>query len=220
MTKEEFRRATGVSEETAGRWHSPLMVAMEVCGIDTPERRAHFLGQTGAESGGFRHLEESFNYSVEGLRIFGHRLTEEQRQRLGRQPGEKVVPPERQKEIACLVYGGRYGNNRTGDGWTFRGRGLIQLTFRDNYLACGRALGLDLENQPELLLEDMNAACAAGWFWHHHNASGLADRDDVSGLTRLINGGLHGLEERTRLTLQAMFVLLPDPHKNHKETIA
>ena len=208
MTKEEFIRATDVPETVAARWYYPLKVAMEVCDIDTPQRQAHFLAQTGTESGGFRHTEESFNYSVEGLRIFGARLTDAQRHRLGRGEGEPPLPPARQAEIAELVYGGRYGNPRPGDGWAFRGRGLMQLTFRDNYARCGRALGLDLEVHPDLLLEEMNAACSAAWYWHHKKCNRLADTDDVRQLTREINGGLNGLQERTRRTLQAMFVLL------------
>lgn len=90
----------------------------------------------------------------------------------------------------------------------FRGRGLTQLTFRANYARCGRALGLELEDNPDLLIEEMNAACSAAWFWHDKNCNHLADADDVRQLTRRINGGFNGLQERTRRALQAMFVLL------------
>lgn len=210
MTKDEFTRATGITPLLAERWYHPVMVAMEACNINSPVRRAHFLAQTGTESGGFRFVQESLNYSVEGLAIFGPRLSAEQRVRLGRNPGEPPLSAARQAEIAELVYGGRYGNSQPGDGWKYRGRGLKQITFRDNYRACGKALGLDLENQPDLLLNEMNAACSAGWFWQTNDCNSLADRDDVSGLTKCINGGFNGLHERTKRTLQAMFILLPE----------
>ncbi|MEN4128695.1 glycoside hydrolase family 19 protein [Serratia marcescens] len=208
MTKEDFMRATGLSPELATRWYHPIRVSMECCGIDTPVRQAHFLAQTGVESDGFRALQESFNYSVEGLMVFGSRLTEEQRLRLGRKPGEPALSLARQTEIANLVYARRYGNDNHGDGWKYRGRGLKQLTFRWNYVACGDALGLDLVNNPDLLLEDMNAACSAGWFWQVNGCNALADRDDVSGLTRRINGGFSGLNARIARTSLAMMALL------------
>lgn len=210
MTKNDFIRATGITPLLAERWYHPVMVAMETCEINTPVRRAHFLAQAGVESGGFRQVQESLNYSIEGLTIFGPRLNVNQRARLGRSPGEKALSTAQQAEIAELVYGGRYGNDRPGDGWKYRGRGLKQITFRDNYRACGKALGLDLEDNPDLLLSEMNAACSAGWFWQTTHCNALADKDDVSALTRRINGGFNGLHERTKRTLQAMFILLPE----------
>ncbi|BFI57330.1 hypothetical protein KD4_12750 [Yersinia pseudotuberculosis] len=107
---------------------------MKEFGIDTPRRQAAFIAQIGHESGDFKALVESFNYSVVGLKTtFSSRLTAGQCEMLGRQPGETVVPIERQKAIANLVYSKRYGNNAPGDGWKFRGRGLKQITFLDNY---------------------------------------------------------------------------------------
>ncbi|MCP2234048.1 MULTISPECIES: glycoside hydrolase family 19 protein [Erwinia] len=108
-----------------------------------------------------------------------------------------------------IVYGNRYGNNANGDGWKYRGRGLKQLTFRWNYIACGEDLGLDLEEKPELLLDPINAACSAGWFWKNNNCNYFADRNDISGLTRRINGGFNGLKLRTQHTNRAIAALTP-----------
>lgn len=213
MTKNEFLRATAVTPVLAERWYHPIMATMEAYKIDNPLRQSHFLAQIGTESGGLRYIEESFNYSVEGLRIFGSRLSDDQRRLLGRRYGEAPLTVIQQAEIANLVYGGRYGNIDDGDGWRYRGRGLKQITFRENYHSCGEALGLDLETNPELLLDNMNAACSAGWFWQVNNCNDIADRNDVRGLTRRINGGLNGLKERSIRTKLALRVLSPEHFK-------
>lgn len=207
MTKDQFRRAANISQSLAENWFVPVKSAMDEFGIDTPKRQAYFIAQVGTESGGFTSVSESFNYSVAGLAIFGARLTPAQREQLGRKPGEFALSPERQMAIANLVYGGRYGNNLTGDGWKYRGRGLKQVTFRDNYSACGKALGIDLVKQPELLQTDMNAARSAGWFWKANNCNQFADAGDVVGLTRRINGGNNGLDDRKARTKIAESVL-------------
>lgn len=214
MTKNEFLRATETTSVLAERWYHPIMLTMEESKINTPLRQSHFLAQIGTESGGFRNIEESFNYSVEGLRIFGSRLNDEQRRLLGRRDGQTSLTAIQQAEIANLVYGGRYGNIDGGDGWRYRGRGLKQITFRENYRSCGEALGLNLVAHPDLLLDDMNAACSAGWFWRVNNCNDIADRNDVHGLTRRINGGLNGLKERSRRTQLALQILLPEHLKN------
>lgn len=207
MTKDQFRRAANISQSLAEKWFGPVTSAMDEFGIDTPKRQAYFIAQVGTESGGFTSVSESFNYSVAGLALFGSRLTPAQREQLGRKPGEFALSPERQMAIANLVYGGRYGNNLTGDGWKYRGRGLKQVTFRDNYSACGKALGIDLVKQPELLQADMNAARSAGWFWKANNCNHFADAGDVVGLTRRINGGNNGLDDRKARTKIAESVL-------------
>ncbi|WP_105583254.1 glycoside hydrolase family 19 protein, partial [Cronobacter sakazakii] len=138
-------------------WYPHIVEAMNTYGIDTPKRQAHFIGQIGTESGGFQSVQESLNYSVAGLAIFGSRLTAAQREQLGRKPGEKALSPERQAAIANIVYGGRFGNNLNGDGWKYRGRGLKQITFKANYEECGKALGLNLVDSPDLLIQDKYA---------------------------------------------------------------
>lgn len=208
MTNSDFARAAGISQALADRWIGPLTAAMQEFGINTPLRQAHFIGQIGTESGGFTTLAESLNYSVAGLAIFGSRLTAAQREQLGRKPGESALSPARQQAIANLVYGGRYGNNQDGDGWLYRGRGLKQVTFRDNYAACGKVLGLDLQSHPELLEQDVNAARSAGWFWQANNCNKLADADNGTLLTKRINGGANGLIDRSIRTDRAKKVLL------------
>lgn len=208
MTKDQFMRAAGISSSLAEKWYPHIVEAMNTYGIDTPKRQAHFIGQIVTESGGFQSVQESLNYSVAGLAIFGSRLTAAQREQLGRKPGEKALSPERQAAIANIVYGGRFGNNLNGDGWKYRGRGLKQITFKANYEECGKALGLNLVDSPDLLLQDKYAALSAGWFWKANGCNQFADVGDVNGLTRRINGGLNGLQDRIDRTKRAEGVLL------------
>ncbi|ELQ6206399.1 glycoside hydrolase family 19 protein [Cronobacter sakazakii] len=208
MTKDQFMRAAGISSSLAEKWYPHIVEAMNTYGIDTPKRQAHFIGQIGTESMSFQSVQESLNYSVAGLAIFGLRLTAAQREQLGRKPGEKALSPERQAAIANIVYGGRYGNNLNGDGWKYRGRGLKQITFKANYEECGKALGLKLVDSPDLLLQDKYAALSAGWFWEANGCNQFADAGDVNGLTRRINGGLNGLQDRIDRTKRAEGVLL------------
>lgn len=208
MNQTQFKLAAKITDALAAKWFPHIQKAMAEFGIDTPLRQAAFIAQIGTESNGFKSVVESLNYSVEGLKIFGSRLTAEQRQRLGRKPGELALSPSRQADIANIVYGGRYGNVNTGDGWKFRGRGLKQVTFHDNYLACGKALGLDLIANPDLLLLDENAARSAGWFWKANNCNQFADKEDIVGLTKRINGGTNGLDDRKARYIIAKGVLV------------
>lgn len=208
MNQMQFKQAAQITDALAAKWFPHIQKAMAEFGIDTPLRQAAFIAQIGTESNGFKSVVESLNYSVEGLKIFGSRLTAEQRQRLGRKPGELALSPSRQADIANIVYGGRYGNVNTGDGWKFRGRGLKQVTFHDNYLACGKALGLDLIANPDLLLPDENAARSAGWFWKANNCNQFADKEDIVGLTKRINGGTNGLDDRKARYIIAKGVLV------------
>lgn len=209
LTLDQFRRAAGLSDALANRWFSPLVVAMTEFNIDTPQRQAAFISQIRVESTGFTRVTENFNYSPEGLLATfpSQRINRAQAYLLGRQRGEKVVPQARQEQIANLVYGGRYGNDRPGDGWRYRGQGLKQLTFYDNYLRCGHALELDLIAQPELLQHDDLAARSAGWFWYANKCNVQADAGNITLLTRIINGGANGLERRNDYYKQAFDVL-------------
>lgn len=196
MTKDQFMKSADINQSLADKWYPHVIAAMTRFGIDTPKRQAHFIAQVGVESNGFRSVSESLNYSVAGLSIFGSRLTAAQREQLGRKPNETALSADRQAAIANLVYGGRYGNNLNGDGWKYRGRGLKQITFRDNYAACGKALGINLVDSPDLLLQDANAALSAGWFWQATGCNQFADAGDVNSLTKRINGGFNGLQAR------------------------
>lgn len=208
MNIDQFRQAAGISRYSSERWFVNLTEAMDEFQINTPYRQAAFIAQVGTESAGFSRLAESLNYSVQGLlSTFPTRVSLAQGKQLGRRPGEKSVPIERQEEIANLVYGGRYGNVLVGDGWKYRGRGLKQITFHDNYRDCGAALGLDLVNDPDLLLIDANAARSAGWYWVSRGCNQLADRDDFLAVTRAVNGGINGLADRRERLVKAKSIL-------------
>ena len=114
------------------------------------------------------------------------------------------------RELASgAAYEGRkdLGNTQPGDGMRFRGRGLIQVTGRTNYAACGKALGLDLLAKPEMLEQTVNACRSAGWFWQSRGLNALADAGDQVAVTRRVNGGANGLAERLALFKVAQRVL-------------
>ncbi|GKX50596.1 endolysin [Budvicia aquatica] len=196
MSIDQFQRAAGISSALAERWYQHIVKAMAEFGITTPVQQAMFIAQLGHESGGFSKVVESFNYSIRALDIFGKRLSYDQKQMLGRKPGEASLPLNRQMAIANLVYGNRYGNTAPGDGWKYRGRGLKQITFKDNYTHCGKALGIDLIANPELLERDEYAARSAGWYWKARNLNQYADANDFTRLTYMINGGYNGIDDR------------------------
>ncbi|MBJ2620262.1 glycoside hydrolase family 19 protein, partial [Salmonella enterica subsp. enterica serovar London] len=125
MNQQLFQKAAGISAGQAARWFPHIDAAMKEFGITAVNDQAMFIAQTGHESAGFTVLKESFNYSVEALKkTFGKRLTPYQCEMLGRIDGRQVA---HQPQIANLVYGGRMGNKDAGDGWKYRGRGLIQI---------------------------------------------------------------------------------------------
>ena len=134
------------------------------------------------------------------------RITQDQANELGRRPEERALPIERQRAIANLVYSKRYGNNAPGDGWKYRGRGLIGITFLDNYRDCGNALKVDLVQQPELLAEPIYAARSAAWFFATKGC--LKYSGDLIQVTKIINGGTNGLEDRRARFGQAKTVLV------------
>ncbi|MEQ0231992.1 MULTISPECIES: glycoside hydrolase family 19 protein [Klebsiella] len=208
MNKSQFQKAAGISARLATRWFPHIDAAMKEFGITAPLDQAMFIAQCGHESTSFTQLVESFNYSVAGLAGFvkAKRITQDQANSLGRKSSEKALPFERQRAIANLVYSNRYGNKSAGDGWKYRGRGLKQITFLDNYLRCGTALRLDLVSNPELLEKDINAARSAAWFY---TSSGcLKYPGDLVRVTQIINGGQNGIDDRCARFLKAKFVLM------------
>ncbi len=189
--------ALNISLDRAKKWAGPVTDAMREFGINTPEQQAAFLAQIAHESNCFASVVESFNYSVSGLELtFGARI-KNLAEKLGRKGAEKVVPIERQRAIANIVYANRYGNgdSSSGDGWRYRGRGLKQITFLENYERCGIALGIDLLSFPEQLESDVLAARSAAWFWFSINGNRYVAANDFDGLSKRING--NGISDKS-----------------------
>jgi putative chitinase len=182
--------------------------------IATSLRIAHVLAQQSVETGRFGTLVESLDYSVEGLlATFSRtRISAADCERLGRKKNESALSDERQTAIANIVYGGAFGlaqlgNTQPGDGWRFRGRGAKQTTGRANYSRVKALTKIDVIADPsKLSMPDtgMRAACI---FWTDRSCNSFADADDIEGLTRAINGGLNGIEERRAALARAKAVL-------------
>jgi putative chitinase len=181
------------------KWLAPLEETFAKYDISTPIRQACFMGQCAHESGNFKTLQENLNYSAEGLmKTWPSRFpTKEIADQYARQPAK----------IAGKVYNGRLGNTSEEEASMYLGRGLIQLTGRENYANCGTALGIDLIENPNLLIEPKYAALSAGWFWNKKGLNGLADTSDFETMTKRINGGLIGLEDRKVKIAKALTVL-------------
>lgn len=183
----------------AGVFVPVLNTAMCKYAIVTRLRVAAFIAQVGHESGQLTRLVENLNYSAEGLmKTWPGRFDLVRATAAARKP----------EQIANIVYAGRMGNTTPGDGWKYRGRGLIQVTGKMNYAACGEALGVDLFNRPELLEQPQYAALSAAWFWSVNGLSNLADAGDLRKITQRINGGLNGLADRQALYDRAIEVLV------------
>jgi putative chitinase len=156
--------------------------------INTPKRLAHFISQCGHESGGFKVFTENLNYSAEGLlKTFPKYFNAETAAASARKP----------ERIANRVYANRMsnGNEESGDGWKFRGRGCIQLTGRANYTAYDQAVPENVLENPDLVAGAL-ALDSAGWFWKTNGLNKIADAGDVTAVTKRVNGGTHGLADR------------------------
>ena len=196
MTSEQLQ-ALGIDS----KWLKPLNDTFAKYGINTPTRQAAFIGQCGHESNNFKTLEENLHYSAGALmRVWPSRFPDAN-------TAEKYA--NNPEAIANKVYGGRadLGNTEDGDGWKFHGRGVIQLTGRSNYQVCGDALGQPFTTQPELLLEPEWACMSAGWFWNKKGLNALADQEDWTTMTKRINGGTLGLDDRINRIHKAMDIL-------------
>jgi putative chitinase len=190
------------------KWLEPLKETFEKFEIDTIEKQASFIGQCAHESAHFKVLQENLNYSAQGLaNTWPSRFSIDQKSN-PKVPNEKANTLARKPEgIANSVYANRMGNGdeQSGEGHKYRGRGLIQLTGKDNYTACGLALGIDIVQNPDLLLEPKYACLSAGWYWNKNGLNALAG--NIEAITKKINGGLIGLEDRRLLTQNAMLAL-------------
>ena len=188
-------------------WYEPLVDTFEKYKILTVNEQAAFIGQCMHESAGFKTLEENLNYSANALmRVWSSRFPDSD-------TAEKFA--NNPEKIANKVYAGRMGNIEEGDGWRYHGRGLIQLTGRENYLNCGVALGQDLLSDPALLLEPKWACLSAGWFWNKKNLNSLCDPlsdENIKEMTRRINGGTLGLDDRIA-KIRTAFLVLSQPQE-------
>lgn len=204
MKQSQFQQAAGISAGLAARWFPHIDAAMKEFGITAINDQSMFIAQVGHESAGFTSLVESFNYSVNGLKkTFGKRLTTYQCEMLGRVDGKQVA---HQPQIANLVYGDRMGNNSPGDGWKYRGRGLLQITGRENYTKCGSALKLDVVSTPELLTQERHSARSAAWYFTLRGC--LLHSGDVERVTQIINGGQNGIKDRRERYAKAKAALV------------
>ena len=181
---------TITTPELADKWAVALNETCEEFAIDNPFRIAGFLSQTAHESAGFKFVSENLNYSAASLmRVWPTRFPNvEIAQRYAMQP----------EKIANRAYADRMGNGdeASGDGWKYRGRGLIQLTGKNNYVAYSMACDNEALQKPDIVAEPKYAAESAGWFWNVNRLNTLADAQDVVGMTKRINGGTHGLDDR------------------------
>lgn len=191
MTAAELiRKVSGLHLSKAQLYAPTLTAAMAAYEINTPARINMFLAQIGHESQSFTCMQESLYYTTSKrlLQIFGKYI----------KASEAGSFLRNSEKVANRVYANRNGNGNeaSGDGYRFRGRGLPQLTGRDNYAAAGKALGLDLLSNPDLLFQAEHSANTAGWIWKSRGCNELADKNDFNTITRKINGGLNGLDDR------------------------
>ena len=196
MTNEQLQ-ALGID----AKWLKPLNDTFAKYGLNTSTRQAAFIGQCQHESGNFKTLEENLHYSANGLmRTWPSRFpTIDVAEKYANNP----------EAIANKVYGGRadLGNTQDGDGFAFHGRGLIQLTGRSNYQVCGDALSQPFTTHPELVLEPQWACMSAGWYWNRKQLNLLADDENWEVMTKRINGGTIGLQDRIDKIHKAMDIL-------------
>lgn len=185
-------------------WHEALSQLLPDYEIDTPQRVAAFIAQCAHESGNFRALKENLNYRWESLRrVFPKYFPTDE---LAKQYASM---PDKQAAIANRIYANRMGNGdeASGDGYRYCGRGLIQLTGKTNYSWFAASLGIPVEEASEYLSTFEGAAQSACWFWESNNLNRFADVGDIKGLTRAINGGFIGLDDRIKHYNHALHVL-------------
>jgi putative chitinase len=183
------------------KWYKPLMDTFIKYNISTTQRQACFIGQCQHESDNFRILEENLHYSAARLMAVWP----------SRFPSLDVAEQyaNNPEKLANKIYAGRMGNGdeESGEGFAFHGRGLIQLTGKENYDNCGSGIGVDLLSDPNRLLDPQYAALSAGWFFNKKGLNALADASDFETMTKRINGGTLGLDDRIAKIQKALSVL-------------
>ena len=201
ITLSQFQQMIPTNKEAA-EWYDITVDFFEKYNITTPLRIAGFMAQCAHESQDFRALEENLNYSAESLlRVFPRYF--------GAGKEDAAAYARNPEKIANKVYASRMGNGdeRSGDGWKYRGRGLIQLTGKDNYTWFAASIEESPDETVKFLETYEGAVQSACWFWESNNLNALADKMDVKMLTKRINGGFIGLEDRIKHINHAVHVL-------------
>lgn len=202
FTLDQLRQLIPNAAGGVNAWYDGLSDALPQYEIVTPERVAAFIAQCAHESGGFRMMEENLNYKAATLtKLWPKRYP----------PGVAEQYAGKPQAIANKSYGGRMGNGdeASGDGWKYRGRGILQLTGKDNYRACSKFLFSDdtLLDNPDILLDAYYATHSACWFWNANKLNQFADNGDFVTMTKRINGGTIGLDDRVKHYKHALEVL-------------
>ncbi|MFT4924284.1 MAG: putative chitinase [Phenylobacterium sp.] len=202
LSAEQLQQILHTSDNTlVDKYLDPLNLCFERYQINSPLRIAHFLAQVCHESNNFKALSENLNYSAKALQgVFGKYFDQQSADEYARKP----------ELIANRVYANRMGNGSesSGDGWAYRGRGLMQLTGKDNYRQFSESYGVDVVTEPKLVAENAELCVAvAGWYWDSRKLNLLADADDIKVITKKINGGYHGLDDRVVKLARAKGVL-------------
>jgi putative chitinase len=184
-------------------WHEALCEVLPDYDIDTPQRIAAFLAQCAHESGGFKAIKENLNYRPATLvTLFKKYFDLETATRY-------CAMPDKQAAIANRIYANRMGNGpeESGDGYRYCGRGLIQLTGKDNYTRYAASTEQTVEEASEHLTTFEGCVQSAAWFWEANNLNQWADAGDILKMTKIINGGTIGLEDRIKHYNHALHVL-------------
>ncbi len=214
---EEWMAEELIHRDDWKEWYDSMCEILPLWGVDTIERVAGFIAQCGHESGGFRVLSENLNYSAKALNTIFPKYF----RRAGRDANEYHRQPEK---IANVIYANRMDNGdaSSGDGWTFRGGGILQLTGRYNYTQFGKAVEKTAEEAVEYVRTKAGALDSACWFWDENNINDYCDRQDIVGMTKRINGGTIGLEDRKKHYIHALDVLggdFEEPEVDYNQTI-
>ena len=194
--------STILHRDDAGEWYDAMMEMFPKYDITTPNRVAGFIAQTAHESANYKVLSENLNYSAKALdAIFGKYF-----KRAGRDAEQWHRQPEK---IANTIYAGRMDNGDTasGDGWRYRGGGILQLTGKYNYTAFGKSVGMSAEDATDYVRTKQGAIESACWFWKENNINKYCDNDDIVRMTKRINGGTIGLADRKKHYAHALEVL-------------
>jgi len=190
LTKEQLSQIIG-KNPYLDHWFDALSQALPDYEINTPKRVAAFLAQCAHESGNFNFIKENLNYKAESLvRVWPRYFN----------AGNAAQYAHNQEKIANRAYAGRMGNGpeESGDGWKFCGRGLIQLTGRSNYQAFADSLQISIDDASEYLKTFEGCVQSACWFWEANNLNQYADNGDITTMTKRINGGTLGLDDRIK----------------------